>query len=427
VSRNLLSRAVAPLVGQAVFSATTFASGAIVARTATAEQFGLYALVVVSLAWACGLQGAAVTTPYTFCRQRLSAAEQREFAGAVLLSQLGFAALVAITLTAFAAIAVTVPAPGAPAFAAVLSMAGVTSGIWLLRECCRQLAIAHGDFASAVWLDVCVAVLQLGGLLAIAWRLEMTAPLAFATMGAAALLPTAVWLVLHRDRFSFALRSVPQHARTTWRFGRWIVAGVFVHALAKDSYPWILTAFHGPAATATFAAALGIAALVNPLMLGASNALRPAFARIYANGGAPALRTAVGRYTRIAVVAAVLYCGVMFVAGDWFAATVYGAQYAASGRIAAWLAVGIAASFVTLPVGIAAYAQNQAKITFQAVCVGALITIAIGGPLVARFIEAGAAAALLLANAGESIAKVWAYRRVQRRDAEAGHAATVSA
>jgi len=412
----MIRRGMLTLVGQAVFSGTTFLSGSIVARASTPEQFGLYSLVLAALAWGFTMQGATVTTPYTFRHRQMPPAEQRKYAGTVLWSQLTFAAFVALVFGIVAAVTHMSASAQTAAFAPVLGVAGAVSAVCLLRECCRQLSFGHEDTTSVVALDVAVSVLQLGGLLGIAHWSTMTAPRAFMVIGIATVGPTAVWLWTHRELFEFRRGTFKVHAHESWRFGKWIIAGVLIHSLAKDTFPWIVTILHGTRAAATLAAAFGIAFLVNPILAASTNLLGPAFARRYALGGMKALDGEVRRYTRWAIVLAAVYGVAMMTCGEWMISLIYGPQYAESGRVAGWLALGIGASVVTLPIGVGLYARHRSDITFRAVCVAAAIAVVVSGPLVSRYAAMGVAIALLLENIGESIAKTWWYRGIVRRE-----------
>lgn len=407
------------LAGQAVFSGTTFVSGAIVARTTSPEQFGIYSLVFIALAWALSMQGALVTTPYTFARRALDHSGQREYAGTVIWSQLAFASVATALLAGAAGIAHLSRDPATSAFVPVLLVVGVVSGVCLLRECCRQIAFGHEAYASVVALDTSVAVVQLGGLAIIGYLHVMSAVSAFIVIGAATVLPTCVWLWIHRELFDLRHPTLRGHAAQSWQFGKWIVAGVLLHALAKDTFPWILSILHGTRAAGTLAAAFGVAFLVNPILTATTNMLGPLFARRLADDGPAALHALVMRYTRLAILLAALYGGVLMIAGTWLTTLIYGPQYAESGRVAGWLALGIAASVVTLPIGVGLYAMRRTSVTFRAVCVAVVIAVVISGPLVYRYAAWGVAFALLLENIGESLAKAWWYRGIVRAEQSA--------
>jgi O-antigen/teichoic acid export membrane protein len=408
---NTHGRRALALADQACSSGTTFLSGVIVARAGSLGEFGLYSLVLFALAWGYSMQGALVTTPYTFGRRELAARQQREYAGTVIWSQLAFAACVTVALAIASGSLRLGASPHTRALAPVLLTAGLAAGICMLRECCRQIAYAHELLKSVLIMDASVATLQLGGLGWLAHGHALTAAHAFLVLGAAATAPTAVWLRTHQGLFDFRHRTLSGHAASSWHFGKWIVAGVLLHSLAKDTFPWIVSAIHGTRAAGTLAAAFGIAFLVNPILVATTNVLGPLFARRLAEGGAAELRRVVWRCTQVAAVGSLVYAATLMLGGAWATTMVYGAQYAESGRAAVWLAVGIAASVVTLPIGVGLYAMHRTDITFHAVGVAAIVAVLAGGPLVYRYAALGVAVVLLLENVAESLAKaIWYHR-----------------
>ncbi len=405
-------RGMLAIADQGFASGTTFLAGAIVARSTSTQQFGLYSLVLIALFWGYSMQGALVTTPYTFRRRQLEGAAQREYAGAVLGSQITVAATLAVALAAASFAVRFVTGSAANALAPVLLAAGVAAAACMLRECCRQLSFAHELLGSACGLDAGVATIQLTGLGLLSHFKLLTASSAFLMIGASTVVPTAIWLWTHRQLFQRSKGAVLRHAIESWRFGRWIVAGVLVHSLAKDTFPWILGLVHGASAAATLAAGFGVAFLVNPILSATTNVLGPFYARRLAEDGPAALRALVRRSTAIALAAGGAYAAVLMIAGPHLTSLIYGAQYAASGRIAGWLALGIAASAVTLPIGVALYAMHRTEITFRAVCVAAAIAVVVSGPLVYWYAAWGVALALLVENIGESLAKTIWYVRI---------------
>jgi O-antigen/teichoic acid export membrane protein len=231
--------------------------------------------------------------------------------------------------------------------------------------------------------------------------------------------PTAVWLWRHRGLFDFRHRTLGGHAAESWYFGKWIVAGVLLHSLAKDTFPWIVNAIHGTRAAGVLAAAFSIGFLVNPVLTATTNILGPIMARRLADGGAAELRAFVWRGTQVALVLGLVYGAALMFGGAWMTQLAYGPQYAESGRIAGWLALGVAASVATLPIGVGLYALHRTDITFHAVGVAAAIAVVVSGPLVYRYAAFGVAIALLIENISESVAKAVWYRRVWRSAAPA--------
>jgi O-antigen/teichoic acid export membrane protein len=397
------------LADQGVASGTTFVSAAVVARSTRPDQYGAYALVLSGLFVAVNLQGAAVTTPFNYRRHSLPPAEQRRYAGSVIISQLIFGLLVAIGFCA-AAIAVTSRGGSAPMFPPILYAAGMAGGAYLLRECCRQLSFAHERVASALRLDVATSIIQFGGLAALHWRGVFTASHALMVLGAATAFPAAVWLIANRDSFHVTPSLLGADMLTSLKAGRWLIAGVVAHFAAKDLYPWLLEATRNVQTVALFAAASGVALLINPAVVGIGNTLSAAYAREVAERGEPGLRSRVRRDTRLAALCMLGYVVVLAVAGRWLSVTIYGSQYSMSGTLITLIAISLAASVVTLPIGLGLFALDRTHTTFTAVCVAIAVSVIAGIPLATRFGAIGVGVALCLSNSAESLVKTVLYR-----------------
>lgn len=397
---------------QAVVSGTTFLSAAIVARSTSPAEYGSYTLILSALFVAVNLQGAAVTTPFNYRRHSLSPHDQRAFAGSVISSQLIFGATAALL---FCLAASVLRRRGGDqqnlAFASLLFAVGATSGAYLLRECCRQLSFAHEQVGSALWLDAATTILQFSGLAILKWRHAFTASHALLVLGVATAVPAVAWLIVHRSQFHFVVARLRSDAVLSWKTGRWLVAGVVAHFAAKDLYPWLLEATRNVQTVALFAAAAGVAMLINPAVTGFSNTLGAAYAREFAERGEVGVRHRVKRDTKIAVYCMIAYVGALAMVGGWLCTTIYGAQYGSSGPLVGLVALSLAASVVTTPIGLGLFALDRTRTTFGAVCVAIVVSVVAGIPLAAKFGATGVGIALCLSNAAESIVKVWLYRQ----------------
>jgi O-antigen/teichoic acid export membrane protein len=273
------------------------------------------------------------------------------------------------------------------------------------------LSFAHERVASAFWLDASTSFIQFGGLGLLIWRHAFSAAHALYALGVATAIPTVVWLVLNRSLFTFVRARLRSDAVLSWKTGRWLVAGVVAHFAAKDLYPWLLEATRNVQTVALFAAASGVAMLINPAITGTQNTLGAAYAREFAERGEVGLRHRVKRDTRIAVYSMIAYVAALAIAGQWLAGTIYGAQYRSSGPLVALIALSLAASVVTMPIGLGLFALDRTRTTFGAVCVAIVVSVVAGIPLAAKFGATGVGIALCLSNAAESIVKVWLYRQ----------------
>jgi O-antigen/teichoic acid export membrane protein len=406
-TRRIAQRGILSLADQAASSAATFVTGAIIGRTCPREQFGMFALSLSVLAWATNMQSAFVTTPYIYSSAALDHEGRRAYAGSTFLGQSVYA-IVATCIVLVAAF-VTSLQPSRAQFASILLALAVVLWCLLVKEYCRQMAFAHLSVVSAFWLDVSVGVLQIGGLLGLASWGEMSVTRAYWIIGAASAVPSLVWLVVHRHDFAYQRTALRPAARRNWEFGRWLPGGYIMNAASRDSYPWLVTALRGTAAAGTLAASTGIAFLVTPIISGISNVLAPTFAKHYASGGVPSLRAMVRKATLLGAAGIACYCLVMMVVGGHVAAFVYGPSYAGEGHLVALLALSVAATVISTPVGMAMYVMRRADINFRAAGMAVIVVGVLGIAFIYFWGVLGAAVALVCGTLAESAYKWWRY------------------
>ena len=413
--RGMATRGVISLADQAASSAATFLTGAIVGHTCPRAYFGLFALSLTVLAWVTNMQSAFITTPYVYANAALEPEARRGYAGSTLVGQIGYGILTTILLLVIAW-CLTGTAKYA-AFAPILAALGAMLWFQLVKEYCRQIAFAHLNVTSALWLDASVGVLQIGGLLALASIGAMSAARAYWIIGVASIIPSIWWLAANRRAFVFDRAAFRPAARRNWEFGRWIPGGYVMNAASRDSYPWLVTALRGAASTGTLAASTGTAFLVTPIITGISNVLAPAFAKKYATGGIPALRRIVAIATVLGLLGMACYCLVMFFIGGWVVSLVYGHAYASEGHIVALLTLSVAATVASTPVGMAMYVLRRADVNFYAAGMAVMVMLVLGIAFVHWWGVVGAAAALVCGTAAESLYKWLRYESVLRADA----------
>jgi O-antigen/teichoic acid export membrane protein len=367
------------------------------------------------LAWATNMQSAFITTPYVYGNASLDPQHRRAYAGSTLLGQGAYAIVATVVL--LTAAWVLSHGTARAAFVPILAALGAMLWFQLIKEYCRQVAFAHLQVASALWLDTAVGVLQIGGLLVLARAGGMSVTRAYWVIGVASILPSVCWLVANRRAFLFQRAALGSAVRQNWEFGRWMPGGYIMNAASRDAYPWLVTAMRGAASTGTLAASAGTAFLVTPIITGVSNVLAPTFAKHYASGGVAALRRLVMQATVLGLAGIACYCLVMFFIGGRVASLVYGASYASDGRIVALLTLSVAATVVSTPVGMAMYVVRRADVNFYAAGMAVVVMIVLGIALVYHWGVLGAAIALVCGNMAESLYKWSRYEATLRADA----------
>jgi O-antigen/teichoic acid export membrane protein len=163
-------------------------------------------------------------------------------------------------------------------------------------------------------------------------------------------------------------------------------------------YPWILTAFHGAAATGVLAACRGILFSANPFLQGLLNFLGPKFAHEFHKNGSDGLYRATVR--AVLVIAAVMgvFCLAMLLFGGNILKLVYGEKYAGYGVVIAVLALAHLVSAVNAPLTSSLMAMERTDVEFKCSLAAVVVISTIGIWLVRGYGPLGVAFGLLTAN-----------------------------
>lgn len=143
------------LADQGVVSATSFATMVIIGRAMSPEYLGMYYLVVSIVVIAVGVEEQIVAAPFTVYSKRYQSSELARYAGSAWFHHFALTALGATTLlAAIGVLSLTGAVQIVPALWALLC----AGPFLLLRDWIRRFCYANLRIASAVVLDVIVAV-----------------------------------------------------------------------------------------------------------------------------------------------------------------------------------------------------------------------------------------------------------------------------
>ncbi|MCC6485887.1 MAG: oligosaccharide flippase family protein [Candidatus Hydrogenedentes bacterium] len=408
------------IADQAVASATTFLTGVLIGRVCSKEQFGYYMLGFSLLTFLMTLQSALISTPYTIYLPRVAADGRARFTGSALAHQLVLGAGVAVAVLTGGVFS-GLSASG-PELSAMLYGLGVAISFLLLRDFIRQACFAQLAAQRALAFDTAVAVVQLAALLALALTGSLTAATAFLGLAAACALSALGWFWLNRTAVDVDPRQACEDFRQNWESAKWLFASGLVWSVSMNLYAWFLAAFHGAASAGTYAAALGVVTLINPVMLGIQNFAGPHIMHAFAEGGPDRLFRVVHGTALLYGGLLVLFSASMFLFGDSIIAMVYGAKYAGNGLVVALLSMNLAFNALGFSFSRGLFALDGASADFKVNFV-ALGFMVICGVWLARFYgPAGAALGQALANFVASIVRWMAFHSAVRRASPAGAA-----
>jgi O-antigen/teichoic acid export membrane protein len=274
---------------------------------------------------------------------------------------------------------------------------------------------------TALLLDCCVFIIQIGGLLALAYLGVLSANRAYLVGGGACGIGALSWLAWTRKAFALRPAEVISHLGRNWSLGKWVCAGSIVFAIGVLLYPWILTGFHGTAATAVFSACMGVVSLSNPFILGMSNILGPKASHAYALGGGKEVRFFVFKATALLAAPVGLFCLAAGLFGDQFVVLMYGSKYAGHGVLVWALALGVLAWVLTIPIGFGLCAMERPDVNFKVnlISFGAMLTLGLW--LVKSFGPLGVAYGLLIGHIGASTARYIIFARLIQTNSVPGN------
>lgn len=419
VARSYLSwetacTGLATVIDQTIVSGTGFGLSVIVARNCSKEELGVYVLGMSLIQFVIGFQSALITMPYTFYSPRPDGRLDTQYAGSTLIHECGLSILIIIAL--FSVGGILSYGGGVPGLDKVVWVLGAVITFILLREFARRICFAWLKPGTAIVVDLLAAVTQIGGLLVLSRLGLLSANSAYWVTGSASGLAALWWLVLNRGNFDVQLSSVTADLARNWSFGKWILAAGLIYTARSELYPWFLASLQGTAATATFAACMGVVLFANPFFIAASNFLGPKAAHNLANGGMPALRRVVYKATLLISVSMIVFTVVILIVGERLVILIYGARYAGNGAAISVLVFGLLAGGAALGFDAALYAMNRPNAIVQANLWGLGATMFVGFWMAKYYGPLGAAYGFLATSIVTSASKYLSFSRLSNND-----------
>lgn len=405
------------LADQAVTSATNFLTGVIIGRTLLKEDFGLYMLGFTIVLFSMSIQTSLILAPYTVYSPRLQGLEHRRYTGSALIHQLFLSALAMICLVVGGVL--TSLGIGPQGLGSVVWVLAAVMLFILLKDYLRQTFFAQLRLYAAFWLDLSVALMQLGCLLLLVRVGWLTAGHVFWVVGAACAMPTVGYLLIRRHSFQLSLSQAWLSFKQTWPFIKWSVASAITAWLLSQIYPWFLAGFHDNAAVGVLAACWGLVFITNPVLRGLTNLLNPMAAHAFAQGGPKKMNRLIFLFTFLLFLFMVAFCLIIFFKGDWLLLLFYGPKYAGNGHLVFLLAIGYLFTNITIPLCCGLMAAEMPDLVFKSYLVGVISTFLLGIPLVRAHGIIGVAISLIANAVTVALFRVWAFRVYMKRQKNA--------
>lgn len=413
-----LHQSVFSLADQGVASTTNFLTGVIIARACSKEELGLYMLGFSIILLMGDLQTSLIATPYMVHAPGLKATARALYTGSTLIHQLALSLLVVVAL-AGGGLAVR-SGVGPRGLGPVLLALVVVVAFIMLREYVRRVCFAQLHMKTALLVDSSVGVVQLGGLLLLAYFHLLSASRAYWIVGVACGMAALGWLAVNDKGVALSMRHAISDLRRNWSLGKWVLLSGLVWTISMNLYPWLLAAFHGTASAGVWAACLGAVAIGNPVVLGVQNFLGPKIAHVYAEKGARPLQKFVLKASAASSLPMLIFALSMIFLGGPLVTMLYGRQYAGNGMAVTILAFNLAVSVVMFPFSRALFAIDRAGVDFVVNFIALFIMLTFGLWLVRSYGVSGAAVGLLTANSAASGVRYVAFRVLVRLEARRG-------
>jgi len=412
-SHKFFSQGFLSLADQAVASITNFATGVIIARSSSKEEFGLYMLGFTLMLLVTDLQTSLIATPYMVYAPRFKGKAHALYTGSTLIHQVVFS-LLATLVVACAAFASGLGVGPRGLEPVLWALTGV-GALLMLREFVRRICFAHLKLKTVFLFDTFIGTGQIGGLLILAHFKLLSASRAYWLIGLACGLGTLCWLWTNRNLYHLRMDEAFADLKRNWVFGKWVFASGLLWTGSTNLYPWLLAFFHGTAAAGVFAACLGVVSASNPALLGIQNFLGPKIAHVYAASGQRALRTFVLKISATLAVPVSLLTVALILWGDRFIALLYGSRYSGNGLVVAILALNLLVTAVAFSFSRALFAIERADLDFALNLAAISIMLTLGLWLVRMYGPLGAALGLLAANLVTSVVRAGAFLRLPAR------------
>ncbi|HUI45129.1 MAG TPA: hypothetical protein VL122_03925 [Nitrospirota bacterium] len=399
------------LSDQLLISAAAFATGVLIGRSSSKEELGLYALGLTIMGFVTDFQTAFISTPYMVYSPRLKGHSHRQYTGSTFIHQLTYACLVLMIL-----IMCTVFFPfarGPKGFVEVSRAVILVITLVMLKEFIRQLCFASLRVKTALILDSCVVLLQVGGLSLLALYGALSAHRAFLVVGIACALTSAVWLILNRSIFVFSLKKAWLEFQRNWMFAKWLAASNLLWSSAFSLFPWCIAVFQGVEANGVWAVCMSVAGLGNIILSGMQNLLGPRILHAFAHGGASEMRALVFKATALLVLITSIFFAVIVIFGNMFIVLLYGHKYSGNGLIVSIMALSLVMGSATFPFSRGLFAMERADVDFK-INIVVVATLGLNIYLVRTFGLIGAAYGLLATHSLSTFLRGIAFNRIAR-------------
>jgi len=398
------------VVDQAFLSVATFATGAMLARATSKEQYSVYVLATSLVLILQGIPRALVNVPFTIYAPRLNAAERRTYQGSALTHTLCLSVAVALAMLGAYLLLRSDHVSGSPSLIIIFPSLALVAVATFMREFIRGALLAQLRIGAGVAVNMLATA---GQLVLTAWLFglkRLTIESALHIIAAASLVAATWMLWSRRAETQVVARCIWPDFRRGLKTGRWILVEALAYSGASQAYPWLLLYFTGARTVAVFGVCNAFAGLLGPFLRGASSYIHPRMVHGYVGTNAKNLL----RLLRLSVLVVGVPYGVWAIVGGLFAdeliTLIYGSGYSGYAALTMLLLLRMLIEGVASPLSQALQTIERADIVTVSQVLAAVLTLGLGTILVWQM---GLVGAGIAATVSAAVSALWKWRALR--------------
>lgn len=403
----LASGSLLTIIDQGVFSLTNLIWVRQLGRTLSLEQLGDYYCLMSFVLLLMNSQAQLLTAPYSVrCHGKKTPRELDQYTGALFVHQLF---VMGLSVVVFGVAFLVCRGVGWPANAAVAALS-FAAPCYLARMFLRYVSFARSQHHSAVILDLSVAVVQLTGLAYLWWTERLQLVNVFLVLGLACGIVVPFWLRWTPVRWNRP-GSLSSAWKENWQFGKWALLSFAVGGVLSHVFPVIVAMFANRTEAGFLGACTTISGFATMFVVGLANALTPAAARAYTDGGRRALNRVLAKNGLVMGVAVGSFLVASVLGGDWILTNlVYNERFLGQGPTLAWLVAGVLGLAISVVFGNGLWAIQRPKLNLFADSATLAVTLVAALLLVRPMGALGAAMSICIGNLVGAVVRAIVYQ-----------------
>ena len=392
------------LLDQGLVSLGTFLVSVQLARQLPAEDYGTFALLYGGFLGLQIFNSSLLLYPMSIRLPVLQGIEKKKLQAATTLLVAGFSVPLCLGL----GVALLFLGRGD-----LVAPALITFACWQAQEVMRRGLLADFRHGTAIIGDSTTYYGQVVAVAALSYSHELTLGHVFEVMAVA----YTAGAIIQAFQLGLSFRHVANLRDTAaefWSIGSWSLFNNLVSLLRIQILPWTLASAGGPAAAASFQAALNVVNLTNPITLGLCNVIPQTAARAQHSGGNAEAWRASRIYMLMGVPPILGYYGIVLLVPGLFLSIFYGANspYVALTPELQILALAWAMGYATDMTCAYLHGVNSARFAMVINMTGAITAAVLALPLIKTFGLTAGCAALLGANFVRLAVSYYIQRRI---------------